>query len=141
MPREVLQMDVDWIAAHGVEIKTGVEIGKDKTIDGLLKEGFAAVLVAAGLAKSRTLPLPGADHKRVLPVLNFLEDLAFDRTPDIGKNVIVVGGGNVAVDAARSALRMGATVRMMMLENEKEMPAFVWEQDEAKEEPLEIQVP
>jgi NADPH-dependent glutamate synthase beta subunit-like oxidoreductase/coenzyme F420-reducing hydrogenase delta subunit len=134
LPREVLQMDVDWICSHGVELVTGVEIGKDKTLADLKKEGFAAVLVAAGLAKSRTLPLPGADHKRVLPVLNFLEDLAFDRTPDIGKNVIVVGGGNVAVDAARSALRMGAAVRMMMLENEKEMPAFVWEQDEAKEE-------
>ncbi len=117
-----------------MELVTGVEVGKDKTIAQLQKEGFAAVLIATGLALSRTLPLPGGDHKRVLPVLKFLEALAFDRAPDIGKNVLVIGGGNVAVDAARSAVRMGATVRMMMLEDEKEMPAWSWEQDEAREE-------
>ena len=123
---------------HGVELVTGVEVGKDKTIAQLQKEGFAAVLIATGLALSRTLPLPGGDHKRVLPVLKFLEALAFDRAPDIGKNVLVIGGGNVAVDAARSAVRMGATVRMMMLEDEKEMPAWSWEQDEAREEGISI---
>ncbi|MFB3894288.1 MAG: FAD-dependent oxidoreductase [Phycisphaerae bacterium] len=135
MPREVLQMDVDWIVAHGVEIKTGVEIGKDKTIDDLLKDGFAAVLVATGLSLSRMLPLPGADHKRVYPVLEFLQRISFGPTPEVGKDVLVIGGGNVAVDAARSALRLGAErVRMMCLENEQEMPAWKWEQDEAREE-------
>ena len=134
LPREVLQMDVDWICSHGVELRTGIEIGKDKTLADLTKEGFAAVLVAAGLAKSRTLPLPGAASKRVLPVLKFLEELAFDRTPDIGKNVIVVGGGNVAVDTARSALRMGAGRANDDARKRKGNARVRVEQDEAKEE-------
>ncbi|MCL2700356.1 MAG: FAD-dependent oxidoreductase [Phycisphaerae bacterium] len=133
LPADVVKQDVDWIAAHGVTIVTGVEIGKDKTIADLQKQ-FAAVLVTTGLAKSRTLPLPGADHPRVLPVLTFLEAVAFDQPLDIGKNVLVIGGGNVAVDAARSAVRLGARVQMMMLEDEQEMPAWWWEQHEAKDE-------
>ncbi|MBN1344912.1 MAG: FAD-dependent oxidoreductase [Phycisphaerae bacterium] len=135
LPADVIQMDVEWILAHGVEMQTGVEIGKDKTIDDLRKEGFKAILVAVGLAKSRTLPLPGSDHKRVLTVMDFLTALSFDRKPDIGKNVLVIGGGNVAVDAARSAVRLGAEkVQMMCLENEEEMPAWSWEQRESLEE-------
>lgn len=135
LPRDVVQMDVDWILSHGIELKTGVEIGKDKTIDDLRKDGFKAILVSVGLAKSRTLPLPGADHKRVHTVMDFLTELAFDRMPDIGKHVLVIGGGNVAVDAARSAVRLGAEkVQMMMLENEQEMPAWDWEQRESLEE-------
>ena len=135
LPREVVQQDVDWIAAHGVKIVTGVEIGKDKTIPQLQKEGFAAVLVTTGLAKSRMLPLPGSDNPRVFPVLKYLEAIAFEKPIDQGQDVLVIGGGNVAVDAARSAVRLGAKrVRMMMLESDTEMPAWSWEQHEAKEE-------
>ena len=136
LPRDVIQMDIDWICAHGVELRTGVEVGKDKTIADLLdKEGFAAVLVAAGLSKSRLLPLPGSDHPRVLGVMDFLTALAFDKSVDLGQDVLVIGGGNVAMDAARSAVRLGARrVRAMCLEDEQEMPAWKWEQDEAKEE-------
>ena len=139
LPREVVQIDVDWICAHGVEIVTGVEIGKDKTIDDLLGEGFEAVLIAAGLARSRALPMPGADHERVHLVLGFLTALSFGERPDVGDDVLVVGGGNVACDVARSAVRMGAQrVRMMCLENEEEMPAWDWEQRESVEEGIEI---
>jgi formate dehydrogenase beta subunit len=135
LPRDVLEMDIHWILAHGVELKTGVEIGKDKTIEGLRREGFKAILVGAGLAKSRSLPLPGIDHPRVHMVMDFLNELGFDRKPDVGKDVLIIGGGNVAVDAARSAIRLGAQrVRMMCLEDEKEMPAWSWEQREALEE-------
>ncbi len=136
LPRDVIQMDVDWICAHGVELVTGVEIGKDKTVDDLLnKDGFAAVIVAAGLSKSRSLPLPGGDHPRVMGVLDFLTALAFDKPVEIGRDVVVIGGGNVAIDAARSAVRLGATrVRAVCLEDEQEMPAWQWEQDEAREE-------
>ncbi len=135
LPSEVVQMDVDWILAHGVKLETGVEIGKEKTIEDLKNEGFEAILIAVGLAKSRMLPLPGSDHPRVYPVMQFLTDTRFDRAPEVGKNVVVIGGGNVAVDGARSALRLGAeTVQMMMLENEEEMPAWDWEQRESLEE-------
>ena len=135
LPREVIQIDIDWICAHGVELKTGVAIGKDKTLADLRKEGYAAIVLAAGLSKSRMLPLPGADHPQVYPVLDFLGQLAFDKKPPVGGSVLVIGGGNVAVDAARSALRLGAkTVQLMCLEDEKEMPAWSWEQDEARDE-------
>lgn len=139
MPRDVLQQDVDWICAHGVELQTGVEIGKDKTLADLQAEGFEAVIIAAGLAKSRMLPLPGADNPRVHAVLEFLTEFAFDRKPDIGDDVLVIGGGNVAIDAARSAVRLGAKrVRAACLEDEEEMPAWSWEQEEALEEGVEF---
>ncbi len=139
LPREALQIDIDWICAHGVELATGLEIGKDKTIDDLRAEGFEAVVVATGLAKSRLLPMPGADHPRVHPALKFLTDVSFDHPVDLGQNVLVVGGGNVAVDAARSAVRLGTgRVRMMCLETLAEMPAYEWEQQEAQEEGIEF---
>lgn len=139
LPRDVIQQDVDWICAHGVELITGVEIGKDKTIADLQAEGFKAVIIATGLAKSRMLPLPGVDHRRVYPVLEFLSEFAFDRPVDVGDDVLVIGGGNVAMDAARSAVRLGAKrVRAACLENEEEMPAWSWEQEEALEEGVEF---
>ncbi len=135
LPRDVIQMDVDWICAHGVELVTGVEIGRDKSIADLKAEGFDAVVIAAGLAKSRTLPIPGADNKKHFAVLNFLTDLAFDRPVTIGNDVVVIGAGNVAMDAARSAVRLGAKkVRCVCLENEEEVPAWDWEVEEAAEE-------
>lgn len=139
LPLEVTQIDVDWICAHGVEVVTGVEIGKDKTIPRLCEEGFAAVVVATGLASSRSLPLPNADHEDVHLVLDFLQALNAGKPRKVGDTVLVIGGGNVAMDAARSAVRLGAnTVRAMCLENEVEMPAWDWEQDEAREEGVEF---
>jgi len=139
LPRDVVRIDVDWILAHGIDLKVGFEVGKDLSIDDLRREGFAAVVVATGLPKSRLLPIPGADHARVLPALEFLTAVAFDRPADVGRDVLVIGGGNVAVDAARSAVRCGAErVRMMCLESTDEMPAYAWEQREAAEEGVEV---
>ncbi|MCD6365584.1 MAG: FAD-dependent oxidoreductase [Planctomycetes bacterium] len=135
LPREVLQQDVDWICAHGVTVRTSVEIGRDKTIADLKADGFEAVLIAAGLADSRMLDIKGADHDRVYPAVKFLTSLAFDEPVEIGQAVLIIGGGDVAMDAARTALRMGArSVVAMCLENEEEMPALKWEQQEALEE-------
>ena len=135
LPRSVVQVDVDWICAHGVELITGVAVGKDTTIEQLRKEGFKAVLIATGLSSGRGLAIPGAPREGVLGALEFLTDLGLGRRPAIGRDVLVIGGGNVAVDAARSALRLGAAgVRMMCLETREEMPAFEWEQREAEEE-------
>ena len=139
LPRDVIQQDVDWICAHGVQLVTGCEIGRDKTIEQLRANGFEAVVVAAGLAKSRTLEMPGADNPRVLAVLEFLTDTVYGRKPDIGRNVLVIGGGNVAMDAARTCVRLGAkAVTAMCLENDQEMPAFEWEVSEAVEEGVQI---
>lgn len=139
LPLEVTKIDTDWICAHGVEVVTGVEIGKDKTVSQLKDEGFAAVLVATGLAKSRMLPIPNADSPGVFGVIDFLYAVNFGPVPEIGKNVLVIGGGNVAIDAARSAVRLGAeSVTAACLENAEEMPAWDWEQQEAREEGVQI---
>ena len=138
LPMEVVTIDVDWICAHGVEVVTGVAIGPDRSIDDLRGE-FAAVVIAAGLARSRRLEMPGAEHRRVTGVIEFLTALRFDEPVDAGDDVLVIGGGNVACDAARSAVRLGAArVRMMCLEDEQEMPAWEWERREAGEEGVEV---
>ena len=135
LPGEVLQIDIDWIASHGVEIRTGVQVGKDCAIQDLRKQGFAAVLIAVGLSNSRMLDLPGVKHPRVYPVLEFLRAVRRGERPQVGRDVLVIGGGNVAMDAVRSALRLGpARVRAMCLENAEEMPAWEWEKREALEE-------
>ena len=138
LPKDKVQIDVDWILAHGIELKTNMEVGKDKTIADLRREGFEAVLIAVGLAKGRILPLPGVEHRRVYDVMRFLTNLVFGEKVDIGSDVLVIGGGNVACDAARSAVRLGAKrVRMVCLENEQEIPAWSWEVREAREEGIE----
>ena len=139
LPRDVVQIDVDWILAHGVELQTNIEVGKDKTIDDLLTEGFKAVLIATGLTKSRVLPVPGSGHKQVLAVMEFLTKVALNKKVQIGNDVLVIGGGNVACDAARVSVRLGAErVRMMCLENKEELPAWEWEIREAKEEGINV---
>jgi NADPH-dependent glutamate synthase beta subunit-like oxidoreductase/coenzyme F420-reducing hydrogenase delta subunit/Pyruvate/2-oxoacid:ferredoxin oxidoreductase delta subunit len=138
LPRSVLEKDIDAILAQGVELKTGVEVGKDVTLDDLRAQGFAAIVIAVGLARSRGLPIPGADAAGVHLALPFLEGFIFDRKPDMGEDAIVIGGGNVAIDCARSAVRGGAErVRMVCLENEEEQPAWDWESREAAEEEIE----
>ncbi len=132
-PDEVVALDTDWICAHGVEVITGVELGKDKPIAELTAQ-FDAVLVATGLATSRVLPIPGADNPQVYGVLDFLTKVRFNKDVAMDRKVLVVGGGNVAMDAARTARRLGADVQVMMLENEEEMPAWSWEYEEAHEE-------
>jgi formate dehydrogenase beta subunit len=138
LPREVLQEDIDDVISKGVEVKTNFEIGKDAKLDDLAKK-HDAVLVAIGLSQSRSLNIPGVEGPGVLLAIPFLEDVAFGRNPKLGKSVLVIGGGNVAMDVARSARRLGVEkVEMVCLENEQEIPAWKWEVDEAVEESIKI---
>lgn len=143
LPREALAADVAEVAALGVRIETGVEVGTDVAFAALTREADA-VVVAIGLSASRSLPIEGMEHESVLLALEFLESCAREADapggPSVkphveGKRVIVIGGGNVAVDVARTAVRLGAaSVRMVCLESEAEMPAWDWEIVEAVEE-------
>lgn len=138
LPREVLQEDIDDVIARGIEVKTSFEIGKDAKLDDLAKK-HDAVLLAIGLSLSRSLPIPGVDGAGVLLAIPFLEDVAFNRKPKLGKKALVIGGGNVAMDVARAARRLGVEhVQMVCLENEEEIPAWKWEVDEAVEEAIKI---
>lgn len=140
LPDEAIDQDISEIAEQGISFKYGVELGKDITIEQLEKEGYKAVLLAMGLPVSRGLNIPGTEGDGVLYALPFLQDVKrsgfkFEGSP----NVIVIGGGNVAMDVARSALRAGAArVKLTCLECDEEMPAFEWEIEEAREEGIEF---
>ncbi len=140
LPDEVIDQDIDEIAEQGVKFKSGVELGKDITIEQLEKEGYQSILLAMGLPVSRGLNLPGAEGEGILYALPFLkqakrEGFKFEGSP----TVIVIGGGNVAMDVSRSALRAGAgKVKLACLECNEEMPAFSWEIEEAQEEGVEM---
>ena len=139
LPDETIDTDIDNLKKLGVEFKTGVEFGSDIDVQSLKKDGFKAILVAVGLTASRGLPLPGADHQDVLLALEFLRASKRENFRLEGKEVVVIGGGNVAMDVARSAVRAGAAkVRLACLESEEEMPAFSWEIEEAQEEGVEF---
>ncbi|TNF50929.1 hydrogenase iron-sulfur subunit [bacterium] len=138
LPRETLKEDIDDVMAKGIEVKTNCEIGKDITLEDITNN-HDAVLIAIGLSLSRSLNIPGVDGPGVLLAIPFLEDIAFDRKPELGNKVLVIGGGNVAMDVARTARRLGVKdVSMVCLESAEEMPAWKWEVDEALEEGITI---
>ncbi len=140
LPDKAVDQDIDEIAGQGVEFKFGFELGKDITIEQLEQEGYNAVLLALGLPVSRGLNIPGVEGDGILYALPFLqsvkrEGFKFEGSP----TVIVIGGGNVAMDVARSALRAGAAnVKLACLECDDEMPAFEWEIEEAREEGVQF---
>jgi NADPH-dependent glutamate synthase beta subunit-like oxidoreductase/coenzyme F420-reducing hydrogenase delta subunit/ferredoxin len=139
LPYEVVKQDIDDILALGVELRTGVAVGTDVTLEDLRQQGFSAVLLATGLSESHTLGIPGIDSEGVLLALPFLRAVRAGAAPALGQRTVVVGGGNVAIDVARSARRLGvAEVALVCLESREEMPASPWEIEEAIEEGIRI---
>lgn len=140
LPSEVIQQDIDAILSLGVELQTHKELGKNFSLDDLERQGYQAILLSPGLPVSRGLRIPGAEANGVLLALPFLKAVNEGEKPiEPGKTVIVIGGGNVAIDVARSARRLGTkAVRLVCLESRKEMPAFPWEIEEAIEEGIEV---
>jgi heterodisulfide reductase subunit A len=137
LPREVLAAEVDRIVQHGVELKLGQRCGGDFTVDSLFEDGYGAVLLATGLQKSRDLPIQGNDLPGVLRAIELLRERALGQTPRVGKSVVVIGGGDVAYDAGRSALRLGAEeVTLACIEDEASVPASPEEIHEGAEEGL-----
>lgn len=138
LPREALAADVARVAALGVKLVLGTALGRDVSLDELLAE-HQAVVLALGLPASRRLNIPGAEHPRVLGALEFLAAANRGLSPELGDAVAVVGGGDVAMDVARTALRAGASqVRVACLESREIMPAHPWEVAEALEEGVEL---
>ncbi len=141
LPREVLQREVDYIQRLGVDIRYNSPIGgPGGTIDELLtKEGFRAVFLGVGAQDSIRLPVPGADAQGVLWGVEYLKDSASGQKFDFqGKKVTVIGGGNVAMDVARTARRQGGQVTLISLETQEEMPASPWEVAEAEQEGIKF---
>ncbi|HSB07775.1 MAG TPA: FAD-dependent oxidoreductase, partial [Thermodesulfobacteriota bacterium] len=127
LPRNILNKEIENIKRAGVEIKLNHELGKDFTLEDLIdKQGFSSVVLAIGAHKSRRLEIPGEDLPGVYQGTEFLKDAALGKIPDVkGKRVAVVGGGAVAIDAARTALRLGASkVHIIYRRTREEMPAW-----------------
>jgi len=140
LPKQVLAEEVQFIKDLGVEIKTGVTVGKDLTLDDLRKEGFKTIFIGSGAHKSQKLKIEGGDLKGVIHALDFLWSVNCGEKMEIGKNVVVIGGGNVAVDAAKTALRLGAEkVTILYRRSREEMPANPWEVKEAENEGVKIE--
>ena len=141
LPRDVLEAQIREILDLGPELKLNRELGRDFTVEDLRRQGYKAVLIAVGLHRGRELTLPGNDLDGIVKGIDFLRDVNLGNRLEVGKRVVVVGGGNVAIDAARTALReqqakhmadTGAQdVQLVCLESREEMPAFEEEIEEA----------
>jgi len=133
LPKDVVAAEIEAIVALGVEVKTGVKIGKDIKLSKLSEQGFQAVFLAIGAHKDRKLGIAGEDElEGVVSAVSFLRAVNLGESPQVGKQVAVVGGGNTAIDSARSLLRMGAKVVSVVYRRSKEeMPAAEEEIEEA----------
>ncbi len=136
LPTSIVDREVQDIVDLGVELRLSTQIDN---LDDLFTEGFASVLIAVGAHEGIRLPIPGANLDGVLINTAFLRDVRLGHAPDIaGKRVLVLGGGNVAVDVARTAVRLGAQVSMACLEPKERMPCHDWEVRAVEEEGITI---
>lgn len=134
LPRNVVQADIDYIKTMGVEIKTGITIGKDMSLEDIQKN-FDAVLLATGSWKPISFAIPGSELKGIYNALPFLQDTGRGEKINLGKKVMIIGGGDTAMDTARTALRLGAEeVHLACLEDRRAMPAHLWEIEKAEKE-------
>ncbi|NPV52115.1 MAG: NADH-quinone oxidoreductase subunit NuoF [Firmicutes bacterium] len=139
LPRDILRAEIRAIEALGVEIRTGVEVGRDITLDEIKRQGYGAVFVAVGASKGQELGVPGEDLAGVMNALTFLRQVNLGQEVEVGDKVAVIGGGNAAIDAARTALRLGASeVHIIYRRTREEMPAEKGEIEEAGREGVKI---
>ena len=139
LEQDLIQAEIDVIKAMGVEIKCGVEVGKDVTIPQLREQGYKGFYVAVGCQGGKKAGIPGEDAKGVCTAVDFLREVKEKEAFDLGGDVVVIGGGNVAIDAARTAVRCAeGKVSMFCLESRDEMPAGREEILEAAEEHIAI---
>ena len=136
LPKEVLDQEIDNILSLGVEAKTGAPVGTEVKWEELRK--FDAVFVAAGAWKNLPLKIPGEDAAGVMSGLEFLQKVNSGQAVDLGQRVAIIGGGNTAMDAARSALRLGAKPLVIYRRTREEMPAWEEEVAETAEENIEF---
>jgi NADPH-dependent glutamate synthase beta subunit-like oxidoreductase len=140
LPRKVLAEEVKFIKDLGVGFKMGTEVGKDVAFEGLMKEGYGAVFVGVGAHKGQGLKIEGCQLDGVVEALDFLWSSNSGGKENVGKKVIVVGGGNVAMDAARTAKCRGAKeITVLYRRSKDEMPANPWEVEEALAEGIRIE--
>ena len=134
LEKDVIKAEIKVLKDLGVKFKTGVEVGKDITLDKLRKDGFKAIYLAVGASKGAKVGCPGDDLDGVFTGIDFLREVNLGNKPMIGKAVAVIGGGNVAIDVARAAVRLGAKTTIVYRRDRDAMPAADDEIEEAIEE-------
>ena len=139
LEKDVIDGEIEVIKAMGVEIKCGIEVGKDVTIQQLREQGYKAFYIAIGCQGGRKAGIPGEDTEGVMTAVDFLRTVGGNEAYPVSGNAVVVGGGNVAIDVARTAHRCGAdSVTMFCLEPREKMPASEEEIAEATEEGVSL---
>ncbi len=140
LPRDIIQDEVDYIANMGVEIHYDTPVGPDLTLDDLRKKGFKAIFLGVGAHSGLKLKVPGEDDfEGFMDAIVLLRKINLGDAEKPGNKVIVIGGGNSAIDAARTALRVGCDeVHIVYRRSRREMPANEWEIDAAIEEGVQI---
>jgi NADPH-dependent glutamate synthase beta subunit-like oxidoreductase len=137
LPRKTLDDEIDMVKNLGVEIKTNTQV---ESIDRLFKDGYQAVLVATGAHQGIKMGVEGEDHPNVMECIDFLRDVNFGKKVKLGDSVVVIGGGNAAIDSARTALRLGSKeVTILYRRTRAEMPADAVEVEEAIKEGVKIE--
>jgi NADH-quinone oxidoreductase subunit F len=141
LPREILAREARMIERMGVDIEPNVRLGKDITLTGLREQGYEAVFLGVGAPKGAKLGIPGEDLKGVDEAIGFLREYNLRGSAPVGKDVAVIGGGNAAIDAARTAIRLGAkSVTVLYRRTRDEMPAYAEEIEEAEREGVELKL-
>ena len=139
LEKDVLNAEIDILREMGVEFRCGVEVGKDITIAQLREQGYKGFYLAIGAQKSRPLGIPGEELSGVAGGIEFLREVNLGHTPAVGKTCVVIGGGNVAMDVCRSAVRLGAEKTYVVYRRSaEEMPADPDEVREAAAEGVEF---
>jgi len=133
LPKKILDWEIEGMLGIGIEAKTNVDFGKDVTYESLVREGYEAFFIATGTPRGLWTRVEGEDLDGVMTGIDFLRDVALGKELNIGPRVVVIGGGNVAIDVALSALRLPGVeeVQMACLESRSEMPAWEHEVQDA----------
>ncbi|MGB5990710.1 MAG: FAD-dependent oxidoreductase, partial [Desulfobacterales bacterium] len=139
LPRDIIEAEIQVIKDLGVKFKTGVEIGKDITVAQLRKEGYKAIFLGIGSHECKVLGIEGEDFEGVYPGVDFLREVNLGNRISLGDRVAVIGGGNVAMDSVRTALRTGSSNPFVIYRRSmEEMPASEDEIEECRDEGIEI---
>lgn len=137
LPKNTLDAEIALMCSNGMQIEYGVELGKDIFMQDLAKE-YDAVYLAIGAQKAVPMPVPGSDLKGCLLGVDFLKAHALGNAPELGERVAIVGGGNTAIDCARTAIRKGSKVSLIYRRTKEEMPAEAFEIEASEHEGVEF---
>lgn len=140
LPKTIVKKEIEELMHYGVTIKTNTRIGQDVSISQLREQGYQAFYLAAGAWNCVIPPIDGLNSGRVLTGLDFLYKVNNGEEVPVGKKVVVIGGGNTAIDAARTAKRLGAKVSLVYRRTRSEMPADIEEIEQAEKEGIEIHI-